>query len=81
VDFSTTESVVPIEMSTTTISTAPAIVHMLMTPKSKDTNKPISPSEHLRQTMPLQDPHVFRLQEDLNSPSAFLRTRAIRALK
>lgn len=81
VDSSTSESSVTIAKSTTAISTAPAIVQMLMTPKSRDTNKPVSPSEHFRKMMPLQDPNVFRLQRDLNSPSASLRTRAIRALK
>ncbi|XP_034476594.1 microcephalin isoform X2 [Drosophila innubila] len=53
---------------------------MLMTPKARDANKPVSPTEHLRKMMPQQDPNVFRLQRDFNSPSASLRTRAIRAL-
>ncbi|KAL7735511.1 hypothetical protein ACLKA6_010544 [Drosophila palustris] len=80
VDLSTSENSLNIIKSATAISTAPAIVQMLMTPKSRDKNKPVSPSEHLRKMMPQQDPNVFRLQRDLNSPSAFSRTRAIRAL-
>ncbi|XP_062134488.1 microcephalin isoform X1 [Drosophila sulfurigaster albostrigata] len=81
VDLCTSQSSVPDTMSTAQIGTAPAIAHMLMTPKSRDASKPVSPSEHLRRMMPHQDANVLRMQRDLNSPSASLRMRALRALR
>ncbi|EDW01520.1 GH20404 [Drosophila grimshawi] len=56
---------------------APPIAHMIGSPKSR-------PEDYTQQTPqrpPKRDHHLFHLQRDLDSPSAALRLRALRALK
>ncbi|XP_064540434.1 microcephalin isoform X2 [Drosophila montana] len=84
-DLCTSDRAVTIKSCTsvTSIATTPAIAHMIMTPKPRaaDYNPAASSPKHTPAKTPKQDPSLNHLQRDLNSPSAALRMRAMRALK
>ncbi|KRF78450.1 uncharacterized protein Dvir_GJ18380, isoform I [Drosophila virilis] len=84
-DLCTSDRAVTIEAcaSVTSIATTPAIAHMIMAPKPRaaDYSPAASSPKHTPAKTPKQDPSLNHLQRDLNSPSAALRMRAMRALK
>lgn len=84
-DLCTSDRAVTIEAcaSVTSIATTPAIAHMIMAPKPRaaDYSPAASSPKHTPAKTPKQDPSLNHLQRDLNSPSAALRFRAMRALK